>query len=124
MLVQLKTDNNIQGSAELVAHVEALVEDTFRWCGQRLTRVEVFLADENSDKKQGDDDKRCTMEGRLAGVQPITVTHTAATVDQALDGAAERLDQTFKRTLGRLTQAKGRTSYAGDQTLYDQPQET
>ncbi len=116
MLVQVKTDNNIQGSAELSEHVEAVVNDTFSWFGQRLTRVEVYLADENSDQKQTELDKRCTMEARLAGLQPITVHHMGSTVDQAIYGAAEKLEETLKRTLGRLEDPKGRTSYAGDQT--------
>jgi ribosome-associated translation inhibitor RaiA len=115
MQVQVHTDNHIKGSAELTAHVESLVADTFGWFGDRITRVEVFLADENSSQKAGDFDKRCTMEARLAGLQPITVTHDGATLDQALDGAADKLEHTLKRTLERLEDPKGRTSYAGDQ---------
>lgn len=115
MLVQVKTDNNIQGSAELSAHVEAVVKDILGWFGQRLTRVEVYLADENGIQKETELDKRCTMEARLAGLQPITVHHLGSTIDQSIYGAAEKLEETLKRTLGRLEDPKGRTSFAGEQ---------
>jgi ribosome-associated translation inhibitor RaiA len=116
MQVQVNTDNHIEGSAALTAHVETLVEDTFGWFGERITRVEVYLADQNSSHKGGENDKRCTMEARLAGLQPITVTHEGSTIDQALDGAADKLEKTLKRTLERLDDPKGRTSFAGDQS--------
>jgi ribosome-associated translation inhibitor RaiA len=55
------------------------------------------------------------MEARLAGLQPITVSDDASSLEQALDGAAAKLEKTLNRTLGRLDDPKGRTSYAGDQ---------
>jgi ribosome-associated translation inhibitor RaiA len=115
MQVLVNTDHNIEGSADLSSHVEALVQDTLGRFTDRLTRVEVFLADENSAQKGGELDKRCTMEARPNGLQPIVVTHEAATLDQALYGAADKLEHTLKRHLGRLDQHKGRTSFAGDQ---------
>jgi ribosome-associated translation inhibitor RaiA len=117
MQILVHTDHNIEGSAELTSHVEALVEDTFARFRERLTRVEVYLADENSSQKAGEADKRCTMEARLGGLQPIAVTHDASTIDQALYGAADKLEKTIGRHLGRLDDHKGRTSFAGDQTL-------
>lgn len=117
MQVLVNTDNNIEGSADLSSHVEALIQDTFGRLGDRLTRVEVYLADENSAQKGGELDKRCTMEARLGGLHPIVVTHEGSTLDQALYGAADKLEETIKRHLGKLDDHKGRTSFAGDQTL-------
>ncbi|MBE9122501.1 HPF/RaiA family ribosome-associated protein [Tychonema sp. LEGE 07199] len=68
----------------------------------RITHVDVHLSDENSDKKGGDDDMRCTIEARLKGHQPLAVTHQAATLDQAVDGAADKLTRLIDSTLGRL----------------------
>ena len=42
------------------------------------------------------------MEARLEGRQPIAVTHQAATVEQAIDGAADKLKRSIESTLGRL----------------------
>jgi hypothetical protein len=42
------------------------------------------------------------MEARLEGRPPVAVTHQAATVDQAVDGATEKLTNVIDRALGRL----------------------
>jgi ribosome-associated translation inhibitor RaiA len=42
------------------------------------------------------------MEARLEGHQPIAVTHEAETIDQAIDGAADKLKRLLDHTLGRL----------------------
>ena len=42
------------------------------------------------------------MEARLEGRQPIAVTNEAATVDRAVDGAADKLNRLIESTLGRV----------------------
>ena len=115
MLIQVRTDTHIGGSAELTRQVEAVAERALGRFGERVTRVEVYFSDENSSQKFGDNDKRCVMEARLAGIPPITVTHQGSSLEQALDGAANTLQKTLQRTLGRLDDPQGRTSFAGDQ---------
>lgn len=116
MQIQVNTDNHIQGSAELTRQVEMVVEGALRRFGDRVTRVEVHLRDENSSHKFGDNDKFCVMEARLAGLQPIAVSHQGSSLEQAIDGAADTLQQTLERTLERRDRPQGRTSYAGDQS--------
>lgn len=101
MHVQVNTDNNVSGSEELTRHVEGVVESALGRFGDRITRVEVHLNDVNA-QKAGDDDNRCMMEARLAGLQPISVSHQAATLEQALDGAAKKLQRSLDSTLGKL----------------------
>jgi ribosome-associated translation inhibitor RaiA len=117
MNIQVNTDNHIQGGVELTRQVEAVVEGALGRFGDRITRVEVHLSDESSSAKSRDDDKRCVMEARLAGLQPISVSHQGASVEQALDGAADKLERMLDRTLGRRDDPKGRTSFGGDQTI-------
>jgi len=117
MQIQINTDNHVAGGEKLTRQVEAVVEGALGRFSDRITRVEVHLSDENSSSKSGDHDKRCVMEARLADLQPITVSDQGATLEQALDGAADKLEKTLKRTLGRLDDHKGRTSYGGDQTI-------
>ena len=105
----VNTDNHTEGGEELTRQVEAVVEEALGRFSDRITRVEVHLTDENSSSKCGDNDKRCVMEARLAGRQPITVTDQGATLEQALDGAADKPEKTLKRSLGRLDEPKGRT---------------
>lgn len=116
MQVQVNTDRNIEGGESLTRQVEAEVEDALGRFSEWITRVEVQLSDESSSSKTGDNDKRCVMEARPASLQPITVTHQAATVDQALKGCAKKMARVLNDTAGRLGDTKGRTSFAGDQT--------
>ena len=116
MQIQVHTDNHIDGGVGLTRQVEAIVESAMERFGDRITRVEVHFTDENGRQKSGDSDKRCVMEARLAGLQPITVSAEGSSLEQALDGAADKLQKTLKRTLGRLDDPKGRTSYAGNET--------
>ncbi|HUF92636.1 MAG TPA: HPF/RaiA family ribosome-associated protein [Candidatus Limnocylindria bacterium] len=100
MHVQINTDNHIEGREALATRVEAVVQESLRRFSDQITRVEVHLSDENSHK--GGDDKRCMMEARLEGRRPTAVTHQAATLDQAIDGAADKLQRSIESTLGRL----------------------
>ena len=101
MNIQINTDHNLKGGESLAISVRATVGDALSRFSAHITRVKVHLSDENGDKR-GRDDKRCMMEARLEGHAPIAVTEHAATVGQAIDGAAERLVHLLEHTLGRL----------------------
>ena len=102
MQIQLNTDANIDANAALTTDVNDIVESALKRFSEHITRVEVQLSDENSDKKGGSDDMRCVMEARMEGRQPVAVTHHGATVDKAVDGAADKLHRMIESTLGRL----------------------
>jgi len=101
MKIQINTDNNIEGSDELTQQTRAVVESALERFAEQITRVEVHLSDENSSHKGGSD-KRCAMEARLEGMQPVAVTDQAETIEQAVNGAADKLEKMLKHTLGRL----------------------
>ena len=101
MQIQINTDHNIEGHEALVAQLSGVVESALSRFSDHITQVEVHLSDENSDKKGGNDDIRCIMEVRLEGRRPIAVTHQAATLDQAVDGAVDKLANLIESTLGR-----------------------
>jgi len=101
MQIQVNTDRNIEGREKLTAHVESVVESALNRFSDRITRVEVHLSRQNGDVS-GHEDKRCMMEARLEGRQPIAVTHQAVTLDQAIHGAADKLQRSFNSTLERL----------------------
>lgn len=107
MQIQLNTDANIEGREALATQVTSAVESALSHFSDHITRVEVQLSDENSKKKGGDDDMRCVLEARLEGRKPIAVTHHAATVDQAVDVAADKLSRLLESTLGRLHDHRG-----------------
>lgn len=101
MHIQVNTDSNIEGHEEFAIRVKRVVESVLSRVSDRITRVEVHLSDQNGDKS-GQDEKRCMMEARLQGRQPTAVTHRAASVDDAVDGAANKLKRSLENTLERL----------------------
>jgi ribosome-associated translation inhibitor RaiA len=105
MHIQINTDSNIVGSEELASHVKGLVEGALSRFSDRITRIEVHLSDQNSGKG-GQDDKRCMLEARLEGRQPVAVTHQAANLGDAVNGAADKLKRSLETTLERLKDAR------------------
>ena len=101
MQIQINTDSSVKAPEKLVTYVTDVVQSALGRFSDRITRVEVHLRDENSHKS-GQDDKRCMMEARLEGRQPIAVTNHSATLEQAADGAALKLRHSIERTLDRL----------------------
>jgi ribosome-associated translation inhibitor RaiA len=101
MKIQINTDDNVKGGAGLEQHTETVVADTLGHLAECVTRVEVHLSDENG-AKGGSMDKRCLMEARVEGQQPIAVTDAAENLHEAIAGAAGKLKRSLDRTLGRL----------------------
>lgn len=100
MQIQVNTDHNVKGGDLLIKHVESLLSDSLNSFKDQVTRVEVFISDENSHKG-GDDDLRCTMEARIRGMKPIAVTHHADNINVAIDGAAERITRSVRKTVDK-----------------------
>jgi len=107
MQVQINMGHNIQGHEALVARFTDVLERALERFSDRITLVEAHLSDENG-RKGGPDDKRCMIEARLEGYQPLAVTEHAAALDKALDGAAKKLVALIEHTLGRLRDQSGR----------------
>ncbi|MGF6862514.1 hypothetical protein ABIE69_003102 [Rhodobacteraceae bacterium MBR-64] len=101
MQFQLNTDANIQGDDRLAEVAETLVTSALGHLTNRLSRIEVHLADVNGTKG-GADDIRCTVEARPEGMQPQTVTHNDANVDAALRGAAKKIRALLDSEFGKL----------------------
>jgi len=101
MHIQINTGHNIEVHEALAAEVRGIVKSALSRFSDHITRVEVHLSDENSDKKVGHDAMRCMLEARLEGLQPIAVTHHATALEEAVDGAADKLTRLIEHTLGR-----------------------
>lgn len=101
MQVHTHTNRTIEGSEFLSAQVDAAVTGALGRLADHVTRVDVHLSDENGEKG-GADDKRCVMEARFEGRPPSAVTHQAATVEQAILGAADKLARLLETTLEKI----------------------
>ena len=102
MQVQINSDNNVAVSDDLSREIESSVRRTLDRFEQRLTRVEVHLGDENSHKG-GAQDKRCQIEARPRGLDPVSATDQAGTLEEAVRGAAQKLARVLDSTFGRLS---------------------
>lgn len=114
MHIQINTDRHIAGRESLARSVEDTVRDTLARFGERITRVEVHLSDVNSHKAGGRD-IRCVMEARPAGLQPLATHHQAGLVDDAVQGAAEKLERALDSVFGR--QEHGPRGAAGSEDV-------
>ncbi|TVR38316.1 MAG: hypothetical protein EA392_10405 [Cryomorphaceae bacterium] len=102
MQVKVNTDNNINGTEDFKTKARAAVENGLRRYSDRITRVEVHLSDENAERgTSAEGDKRCLLEARISGMQPIAVTENAAHVEQALNGAIDKALRTIGRTIDK-----------------------
>jgi ribosome-associated translation inhibitor RaiA len=111
--VHVNTDSSVEGSESLAAGVESTIASGLARFSGRLSRVEVHLTDQNRGKG-GSDDKRCMIEARLEGLDPIAVTATAGTVAQAVDRAVGKLRRSLETTLGRLDDRRPMPHVDGD----------
>ncbi|WP_407315120.1 HPF/RaiA family ribosome-associated protein [Pseudomonas sp. nanlin1] len=109
MQIQVNTDNHIESSIRLEDWVRTTVESSLDHFEEDITRVEVHLRDENGDKP-GPHDMRCQMEARPKGHQPISVTHKADTLDQAVEGAATKLNNALEHMFGKLRSKRAGTN--------------
>ncbi len=105
MQIQINTDHHIEGHEALVAWATGEIKTALSRHSEHITRVEVHLSDENGHKS-GTNDKRCVMEARVEGRQPLVVTHHAETLYQAVTGAADKLTRLITSTLGRAARTE------------------
>ena len=101
MKVERVSYDVITPSAARAVFESILWKPQIRW---QVTRIEVFLSDENASKPG---DKRCRMEARPAGLPPVTVTATADKVADAFISAAEKLQRALEADIGRGKNHKG-----------------
>lgn len=108
MKIQINTDNHILGREAMAERFTREIEKTFAKVSRMVTRIEVHLVDENGSKsaKDGRGDKRCTMEARLEGRQPVAVTEHANTLDTAVSGASRKLIKMLDSIIGAQRDSK------------------
>lgn len=101
MLVQINKIPNANVPEDFSQYVQMVVDRAMNRFTNQLTRVEVHFLDTNGNKA-GADDKRCSLEARVAGHEPVAAVHHAESYELALDGAVDKLMSALDHTLGRL----------------------
>ena len=100
MQILINTDHHIEGHAPLIAHVTNVFERALHRFSEYVTRAEIHLSDEKG-QKNGASEQRCLAEVRLQGRPPLAVKHDAASLHQAIEGAAQKLVRAIDDDLGR-----------------------
>ena len=103
MQVQIHTDNHIEGTEAMAQWASSTVKTALERFSGQITRIEVHLSDENAGKKNTAESIQCTMEARLEGHQPLAIKHLGANLNQAIEGAADKMGRLIESTLGRTS---------------------
>lgn len=107
MQVLVRTDNHVAAHEQhLIRLAEGQVSTALARFAARLSRVDVHLSDESA-RKTIRGDKRCIVEARLVGSDPISASCQADTVGEALTCAIGKLKELLDSRLERLHAAKG-----------------
>ena len=101
MQIQVHTSNGIENKESLDRWAASYLNESLARFDQDITRIEVQLSDENSGRK-GAADKRCMLEARLNGQEPLAASHHGETQDEAFRGATQKLIHMLEHSLGKL----------------------
>lgn len=102
-MIQVSSDKGVVVDRELTLFVKAELRRALSNFADRLTRIEVHLSDVSSNNPSlPDTDKRCLLEARPAGQKPVSVSDKAATVEQAVRGAAGKMQRRLETRFGRV----------------------
>lgn len=91
---------DIDSSDALSDHVTKAVENALKKVATRVTRVEVHLHDDKQNRR-GPDDKRCVMEARIAGQQPLAVESRGEDIYKAVTEGAAKMGRAVEHQIER-----------------------
>lgn len=106
MFIQINTDNQIDSDAERDGKIEEQVRQRLARFEDRITDVQIYVSDINGPRG-GAGDLRCTLEARLAGVQPVAVVEHGSSVDRAIIAAAKTAVRALDHQIGKRSDHKG-----------------
>ncbi len=90
MEIKINTNNHVEGSERMKTYFKDVISESLKRFEDKITRIEVHIGDENAHKS-GDNDKRCMIEARIAGMQPVAATNHAETTEKAVSGAIDKI---------------------------------
>lgn len=101
MLIQFNANNQLEGAQAQREELTELISDSLERFDEHVTRIEVHLGDENGNK-EGNADKRCSLEARVEGREPIAVIHHAENYEYAVRGAVDKLEGVLDKMVERM----------------------
>jgi hypothetical protein len=101
MKIQVNSDSSLAIDQTMTADTESVLLSQLDRFSGHLTRLEVHLSDVNAERG-GSNDKRCLLEARPSGRDPVIVTHDGPSIALATRGAAQKMNRLLTSLFGRL----------------------
>jgi len=102
MIIQVNTDNHIDGKEELGTYITNLFNEKLQRFDSQLTRIEVHLSDENGGGKAGADDKKCSIEARLENFDPIFVSAQSDDLAKAIHEGLQKIKRAIEHQIDKV----------------------
>lgn len=101
MIIQINAGKNLNVNKEYSSQLDSLLTEELSRYSEHITRLELHLSDQDGTKESLCD-KKCILEVRLEGRQPIAVSATSNTYDQAVDSAIDKIKASLNTIIGKL----------------------
>lgn len=102
MIIQVNTDNHIEGKEELNNYISNLVNEKLQRFDSQLTRIEVHLSDVNGGGKAGSDDKKCNIEARLENSDPIFASAQSDELAKAIHECLQKIKRGIEHQIDKV----------------------
>jgi len=103
--------SDIKNSWSLNSHVHQRLTHAIKSGIDQITRIDVHLHDDSGPNKSGTCDKRCTIEARLAGMQPLSIEQRGNDMYSVINQATRKLQQTLNKARQRQRENRQHMQY-------------
>lgn len=101
MQVHLNTDNHFEGTGRKEGYWSEVAHEKLKRFEERISTLEIHLADENNGAKKGAVDKVCSIEARVSGYSQLSASCKADSIEKAIAGALDKLKHVLEHTLDK-----------------------
>ncbi|MGE6699659.1 HPF/RaiA family ribosome-associated protein [Hyphomonas sp. NPDC076900] len=103
---QFNTGNKVDGDARMQAHFETRFRERLERFKPRLSRIEVHVRDTDGTRREGPDGIEAVIEARPYNGAPLTASDRAATPEEAVGSALQKLVARLDATFGKADRVR------------------
>jgi ribosomal subunit interface protein len=103
--------SDVQNSWAINNHVHQRLANALKTGLDQITRIDVHLHDDSGPAKSGSSDKRCTIEMRLAGMDPMSIEQRGNDMYAVINHATRKLQQTLSKARDRQREHRQQLRY-------------
>ena len=103
---QFNTGNKVDGDARMEAHFETRFRERLDRFAPRLSRIEVHVRDTDGTRREGPDGIEAVIEARPYNGAPLTASDRAATPEEAVGSALQKLVARLDATFGKADRVR------------------